>query len=673
MQKNSDTNPLDALSDEAWKTIMEDTAPPGFTFNEQAQTLDELLTDDVALSLLAIDDDVLRQKYKLRMRDIAKKNGFARGFDAQMRAYERQAAAAEKEAQQAERAEREAQRDHTIRLTGAPLEGLTCYHWTVTNHGIEGSNGRICSHPILIAERLNNLDTGTQKVKLSWPRFKRWRSLSVKRSVIASRNTIVSLADHAIAVNSDNAPELVLYLADFEADNENVIPVKNSLDRVGWVNGNMFMPYSQECVYDGDEEYQGVFTAVRQQGDFDAWRGEVFRARSHSIPFRAMLAASFAAPLLWKTGALSFFVNLWGGTEVGKTVAAMAAVSVWGDPDKLTGSFHSTEVSLERKAALCHSIPMVIDERETKKDADKGGLSQTVYRLCEGRSKGRGTRGGGVERMREWRTTFLSTGEAPLSSDNSKAGAMNRIVEIECRAPLFQDPKATVELVRENYGYAGKIFIEFLLKLPDFGEVKRTVTVFQKFLRENTDISDKLIAALAHLGTADYLSSIAVFGLDPDMAREQAKDLVVRISEGMITRSEMDEVNRAWDFVTGWVAGNANHFEEDMHADENGVFTGGRSVANYADTWGKFNDDSTVTVIADRLRKVLLDNGFNPKKCLTGFADLARLEYSGKRGHGGTLTQKVTINKVRALCYVLRLEREIPEVAGQSRLVAGQQ
>lgn len=245
MQKNSDTNPLDALPDEAWKTIMEDTAPPGFTFNEQAQTLDELLTDDVALSLLAIDDDVLRQKYKLRMRDIAKKNGFASSFDKQMRAYERQAAAAEKEVQQAERAEREAQRDHTIRLTGAPLEGLTCYHWTVTNHGIEGSNGRICSHPILIAERLNNLDTGTQKVKLSWPRFKRWRSLSVKRSVIASRNTIVSLADHAIAVNSDNAPELVRYLADFEADNENVIPVKNSLDRVGWVNGNMFMPYSQ--------------------------------------------------------------------------------------------------------------------------------------------------------------------------------------------------------------------------------------------------------------------------------------------------------------------------------------------------------------------------------------------------------------------------------------------
>lgn len=672
MQKNSDTNPLDALPDEAWREILEDTAPPGFSFNEQAQTLDDLLTDEVALSLLAVEDEVLRQKYKLRLREVAKRNGFARGFDAQMRAYERQAAAAEKEAQQAAHAEREAQRDHTIRLTGAPLEGLRCYRWTVTNHGIEGPNGRICPHPLLITERLNNLDTGTQKVKLSWPRFKGWRSLSVRRSVIASRSTIVSLADHAIAVNSDNAPELVRYLADFEADNESVIPVKNSLDRVGWVGGNLFMPYSQECVYDGDDEYQSIFAAVRQQGGFDTWRGEIFRARAASIPFRAMLAASFAAPLLWKTGALSFFVNLWGGTEVGKTVAAMAAVSVWGHPDKLTGSFHSTEVSLERKAALCHSIPMVIDERETKKDADRGGLSQTVYRLCEGRSKGRGTRGGGVERMREWRTTFLSTGEAPLSNDNSKAGAMNRIVEIECRAPLFQDPKATVELVREHYGHAGKVFIEFLLGLTDFGEVKRTVAVFQQYLRDNTDISDKLTAALAHIGTADYLSSIAVFGLDPDTAREQAKDLVTRLSEGMVTRSEMDEVNRAWEFVTGWIAGNGNHFDEDMHADENGILTGGRTVSGYTDTWGKFNDDGTVTVIADRLRRALTDNGFNPKKCLTGFADLGRLAYAGKRGHGGTLTQKATINQVRALCYVLRLERTAPGVAGQSGALAGQ-
>ena len=126
-------------------------------------------------------------------------------------------------------------RDHTIRLTGAPLAGLSCYRWTVTNRGIEGVNGKICPHPLLITERLNNLDTGTQKVRLAWPRQGKWRSVAAKRSVIASRNAIIALADHAIAVNSDNAPEMVKYLADLEADNENGIPVKNSLDRVGWV------------------------------------------------------------------------------------------------------------------------------------------------------------------------------------------------------------------------------------------------------------------------------------------------------------------------------------------------------------------------------------------------------------------------------------------------------
>ena len=123
------------------------------------------------------------------------------------------------------------------------------------------------SHPLLITERLNNLDTGTQKVRLAWPRQGKWRSVAAKRSVIASRNAIIALADHAIAVNSDNAPEMVKYLADLEADNENGIPVKNSLDRVGWVGQDQFMPYSQECVYAGEEEYSDFFAAIKPCGD----------------------------------------------------------------------------------------------------------------------------------------------------------------------------------------------------------------------------------------------------------------------------------------------------------------------------------------------------------------------------------------------------------------------
>ena len=77
---------------------------------------------------------------------------------------------------------------------------------------------------------------------------------------------------------------------------------------------------------------------------------------------------------------------------------------------------------------------------------------------------------------------------------------------------------------------------------------------------------------------------------------------------------------------------------------------------SYTETWGRMDEDGKVVVIAERLRKALVDNGFNPKKCLSGFADLARLEYQGERGYRGHLTQKVTINKVRTSCYILKIE-----------------
>lgn len=85
------------------------------------KTLDELLPDDVAVSLMGLEDEVQRQRYKNQMRDVARRGKFVQAFDAQIRAYEKQAAAERKEQKAAEQAEREANRDHTIRLTGAPL------------------------------------------------------------------------------------------------------------------------------------------------------------------------------------------------------------------------------------------------------------------------------------------------------------------------------------------------------------------------------------------------------------------------------------------------------------------------------------------------------------------------------------------------------------------------
>ena len=66
MQKNSDTGILEGLPDDVWDGIMQDTEPERFRFNEDAKTLDELLPDDVAVSLMGLEDECSASGIKTR-------------------------------------------------------------------------------------------------------------------------------------------------------------------------------------------------------------------------------------------------------------------------------------------------------------------------------------------------------------------------------------------------------------------------------------------------------------------------------------------------------------------------------------------------------------------------------------------------------------------------------
>lgn len=73
--------------------------------------------------------------------------------------------------------------------------------------------------------------------------------------------------------------------------------------------------------------------------------------------FRFILAASFAAPLLRIVKQRIFFVYNWGGSKGGKTAALKAALSAWGDPERLMVNFNATQVGLERTAPFTATSP----------------------------------------------------------------------------------------------------------------------------------------------------------------------------------------------------------------------------------------------------------------------------------------------------------------------------
>lgn len=94
-------------------------------------------------------------------------------------------------------------------------------------------------------------------------------------------------------------------------------------------------------------------------------------------------------------------------------------------------TFNSTVVGHERTAAFLNSLPFLIDELQLSKDSH-GRSRFDVYQLAQGVGRSRGTKTGGIERTPTWRNTILTTGESPIVGGSAGAGAVNRVIDIEC-------------------------------------------------------------------------------------------------------------------------------------------------------------------------------------------------------------------------------------------------
>ena len=106
--------------------------------------------------------------------------------------------------------------DRVTEFTGQPLE-LDSGEWDANDFGIsrQGRFGEdvACPHPILPVERLVNIDTGMEKLKLAFCKGdRRWREIVVEKKVLASDRAILNLADMGVAVTSGNARALVQYI-----------------------------------------------------------------------------------------------------------------------------------------------------------------------------------------------------------------------------------------------------------------------------------------------------------------------------------------------------------------------------------------------------------------------------------------------------------------------------
>lgn len=447
-----------------------------------------------------------------------------------------------------------------------PIE-LYCGNWMCKDDGIYriNSDGDVecaCAHPIMPIRRLRNIDTGEERMELAYARGGRWKTITVEKTTISTARAITSLSALGISVTSSTASTLVDYLNDMENRNYDVIPESKSISRLGYIPGEGFSPYVDNLVYDGDVSFRGLYSSVRQCGSFDAWIDTAQECRQGSVTARILLATSFAAPLLSIVGSLPYFVHLWGvDSGTGKTVGLMLAASVWGDPalGSYVQTFNSTQVGQERTAAFLNHLPYCIDELQLTKDS-RGKSNYDVYQLAQGVGRARGRKHGGIDAAPTWSCCFLTTGESPIVSDSAGAGAVNRVIDIECTAgsAVVKDGPKIANSLKQNYGFAGKAYVS---KLYESEEVQAVVKeIYNNYYRQlcQGNSTEKQAMAAAAILTADYLATHWIFA---DDGLELTVDDIRRF---LATREAVSLGSRAYDFMCDWVATNVNHFNTDL-------------------------------------------------------------------------------------------------------------
>lgn len=521
-------------------------------------------------------------------------------------------------------------------LSDAPeyeLGPWICDELGIYRNGENGSEVIACPHIIFPLRRLVNAYTGIEKIELAYKRGTRWRTTIKPKSVLASQNKIIELADEGVGVSSDNAKELVKFLNDVESMNYEIIPEIKAFDRLGWMDDyRNFSPYLSGAVFDEADAFRGVYVAVSQhKGSEDTWM-DAIRAIREGAPLqtRMALAASLASVIVKPCGANPFFLHLWGGTEAGKTVALMMAASVWANPEcgAYWKTFDSTAVGQEKMAGFLGNLPLIIDELMLIRD--KKSFDDIVYRLSEGQGRTRGNKEGGVQRQETWRLSIITSGEQPLSSIASGGGAVNRVIDCECTCKLFSDPHWAANTFRDNYGWLGQKWVEWLMDGMHLDLVQSAYKRFYRLIMDKHITTEKQASAAALLLAADSFATECMF-------HDSRAITVDDIMPFLTSAQDVDANERAYEYILEIIAMNSFHFDV---------------TDGFVESWG-WNDLHNETICINRtIFGQLMANGGYDARAFLSWAVRKGVVVGGISKEGKPTPTKIAKRKGTVIRYV---------------------
>lgn len=605
---------------------------------------ERLLSAEFVEELFLEEDLTVRQESINKCQLIAKGYGCKMQFDELVKA-QKQAIKEERKRQEEEAAAKNpilaVSNSYTMVNNNDDLMTYSTGRWKVSENGIVAQDGKNISvagyYPVIISKIFTDINTGNEKLELTWRKNHVIRSMTALRNILSSSNKIVDLSQFGFPVTTETSSNMVRYLSDFEALNNIETTVCSS--KFGWVDKG-FVPYADGIIFDSATGIKALTEAVHSEGDYAIWLdlAREIRASGRLEPL-VSLAASFGSVLLKPLRFLPFIVNLYGTTGSGKTVTMMLASSVWANPSEggYISESNSTVNALEMKLDVLNHLPLMVDDLSKLRSDDKGGLMNLIYGLCSGRGKSRLSRNGEIRYTPTWCDSIITNMERPLSDDTMRGGAMNRILDFEVDpGDIYQDGNRVVNILSENYGIAGQLFVK---AVEEIGTEKLRATV-RKYHQKIKDYAEQLgeekeekqIAPLAIMLTADLISEQVIFQdgvrLDFEWCMRSVK-----------SRKQVSETERAYNrFIDSYFMNQAR-FDD--------------SYDNHGEVWGKKMTGDYVAIIPSALDKIAQKYNFDTRQFIKWCKEEDLLSCDA-----GRMQKQVVLggDNGRKWCYVIRLD-----------------
>lgn len=369
--------------------------------------------------------------------------------------------------------------------------------YTLDASGVQASNGtRITGGPVWV--KAVHIDTYSREHGLVIElrdAFGAHREIAVSRGDLHVHGSplVARLARAGLVVVHGAERPLLKYLSEFDV---NGLPLWQAVSRVGWIDNDdsslAYMLPPPQGLLAIDQHVPVTFqperdspskVSVYSRGTLEDWNEHVISRCKHNPLLLFPVLVGLSGPLLRFAELESGGFHYYGRSSHGKTTAAQAAASVWGNgadpaeaPDRaFVQKWNASANAFEALLCAHNDGLLVLDEIHTCDAKDFGSV---IYNMASGRGKQALSRERELRPTRKWRTIYFSTGEVSVLSKleadgkTAHAGQMVRLIDIPIEGGIIietgsADPAEYADRLKaacsRYFGTAGPALIRGLM------------------------------------------------------------------------------------------------------------------------------------------------------------------------------------------------------------------